>query len=231
MNRACFTNANLHENNHMRAASDLFKTNYFRMKRSIFISLLIFISCFCSAQTQKGKILIEAGSNFVSSLAANSYDSGNGQLQKSNNAQFTIQLGMGYFIFDNFVFGVEPVFTYYRNKDKSTNDILTSTNLAVGPMVRYYFGTSIVKPLVQASLGWTTGDSKFTSTALNSDTKSNGLKYSGGLGVGFFLSQSVALDGILGYSYTSTKSTDNNSNKTTQKSGSFDFTIGFTICL
>jgi hypothetical protein len=51
MNRACFTNANLHENNHMRAASDFFKTNYFRMKKTLFISMLItvgIIICSCN---------------------------------------------------------------------------------------------------------------------------------------------------------------------------------------
>jgi opacity protein-like surface antigen len=98
-------------------------------------------------------------------------------------------------------------------------------------MVRYYFGSSMVKPLVQAKIGWLTGDSKYTSTALNSDSKTSGINYGGGLGVGIFVSQSVALDCILGYSYTSNKSTDSNSNKTTQKTGSFDITIGFTFCL
>ena len=167
MNRACLTNTTKRKYSHERSelnlsresgraaclpdrrASDLFKTNYppvvgqvFRMKRTVFISSLVLISCFCSAQTQKGKVLIEAGSNFNSSFAANSYDSGNGQLQKSNNAQFAFQLGIGYFIFDNFVFGLEPMFTYNRTKDESTNNKLTSTNLVIGPMVRYYFGSS-----------------------------------------------------------------------------------------
>lgn len=40
MNRACFTNANLHENKPKRAASGHFKTNYLRMK-TIFLSIFI----------------------------------------------------------------------------------------------------------------------------------------------------------------------------------------------
>jgi hypothetical protein len=51
MNRACFTNANLHENNYMRAASDLFKTNYFRMKKSnLLLILLMSLSMVMAAQ-------------------------------------------------------------------------------------------------------------------------------------------------------------------------------------
>jgi Secretion system C-terminal sorting domain len=43
MNRACFTNANLHENKPKRAASGLFKTNYLRMKKTLlFITFTLF---------------------------------------------------------------------------------------------------------------------------------------------------------------------------------------------
>jgi predicted transglutaminase-like protease len=51
MNRACFTNANLHENNHMRAASDLFKTNYFRMKTIVLIFMISILTItLCNSQ-------------------------------------------------------------------------------------------------------------------------------------------------------------------------------------
>jgi hypothetical protein len=199
------------------------------MRCLTFISVLVLISCYSSAQTQKGKFLIEAGSNLSLTFANSSYDSGNGQQQKSNSTQFAIQFGLGYFLFNNFAFGVEPMFTYYTNKDISSGSKLTSTSYTVGPMVRYYIGTSKVKPLVQANAGWTFGDSKFA--LLNSETKTTGLKYGGGVGVGIFISQSISLNGILDYQYTTTKTTDSNSNKTTQNIGAFDFIAGFTIFL
>jgi outer membrane protein len=172
---------------------------------------------------------MEAGSNLSSTFANDSYDSGNGQLQKSKNNQYNVQVGIGYFIFGNFVIGVEPMLKY--NITKGSDDKLTSTNLSVGPFLRYYVGKSKIKPLVQANLGFLSGNSKYTSIALSSNSKSNGLSYGGGLGVAFFANESISFDGIIGYSYSSTKSTDNNSNKTTQTSGDIGFSVGITICL
>jgi hypothetical protein len=66
MNRACFTNANLHENNHMRAASDLFKINYLRIKKKFFILTvaLSFISFYVArAQEAHSAISITATDN------------------------------------------------------------------------------------------------------------------------------------------------------------------------
>jgi hypothetical protein len=198
------------------------------MKHLIFLPFVLF-SCFSIAQTQKGKFLMEAGSNLSSTFANDSYDSGNGQLQKSKNNQYNVQVGIGYFIFGNFVIGVEPMLKY--NITKGSDDKLTSTNLSVGPLLRYYVGKSKIKPLVQANLGFLSGNSKYTSIALSSNSKSNGLSYGGGLGVAFFANESISFDGIIGYSYSTTKNTDNNSNKTTQTSGDIGFSVGITICL
>lgn len=201
------------------------------MKHLTFFSVLVLFSCFSIAQTQKGKFLIEAGSNLSGTFANDSYDSGNGLLQKSTNNQYSVQVGVGYFIFNNFVFGVEPTLKYVINKGKTANDKLTSTNLSIGPILRYYIGKTKIKPLVQANLGWLSGNSKYTISTLNSTTKSSGLNYGGGLGVAFFVNESVSFDGIIGYSYSTTKSTDSNSNNTTQTSGDIGFIVGLTICL
>ena len=54
MNQAFFTNANLYEDNYKRTASDLFKTNYFRMKRiSCFICLITIVIIFYSCSDKK----------------------------------------------------------------------------------------------------------------------------------------------------------------------------------
>ncbi|MDO9340358.1 MAG: hypothetical protein Q7T72_07515 [Bacteroidales bacterium] len=57
MNRACFSgNKDLHENIDMRAPSDLFKSNYFRMKKGLFIAFLLgFLICINPGIAQKKK--------------------------------------------------------------------------------------------------------------------------------------------------------------------------------
>ena len=52
MKRACFTNADLHERIHMQTASDLFKTNYFRLKTIVLI-FMIFVLTITGCNSQQ----------------------------------------------------------------------------------------------------------------------------------------------------------------------------------
>ena len=199
------------------------------MGRNIFILIFILFSCVSLAQTQKGKFLVEGGSNLEGVLSNESYDNGTGP-QKTNNSQLVLQMGLGYFILKNFVIGEGSTWSFYTTKDNSTGDKTKSTNISVGPLLRYYVGQSKVKPLVQANIAWLSSNIAYISAGLNSTTKSSGILYSGGIGVAYFLNDYVSFNGIVGYSNSSQTTTDNNNNKTKQTVGGFNININVTVC-
>ncbi|MDJ1501130.1 outer membrane beta-barrel protein [Xanthocytophaga agilis] len=116
---------------------------------------------------------------------------------------------VGYFVIDNLVTGLIPSFEYDSFKLPNGNKT-KSTSLGVGPFVRYYFGEGKLKPLLNASFLYYKNTTKPGYSPVDPNDpvleKDHIIKQSykfiqAGGGVAYFLSKSIAVEGIVNYGH------------------------------
>ena len=113
------------------------------------------------------------------------------------NSVFTVSLNpsVGVFMTDQAALGGVLRFSV------ATTDGSTATNFGIGPFFRYYLDAaeSTTRPIfITANLG-------FENASISGDffdTSEGGLFAGGGVGLSFFLTDSVAIDGVLGINYS-----------------------------
>ncbi len=148
--------------------------------------ILLFILCSCTlfAQYQQSTLMVggTGGLNITST---------------GNNSVFSVGLNpsIGVFIADQAALGGILRFTV------ATSDGSTATNFGIGPFVRYYLddAESTDRPFfLTANLG-------YENASISGDffdSSDGGLFAGGGVGLSFFVTDSVAIDGILGVNYS-----------------------------
>ncbi|SHG10438.1 Outer membrane protein beta-barrel domain-containing protein [Cnuella takakiae] len=169
------------------------------MKRMItLLALGILLHQAASAQTEKGSSLI--GGNLEVNTA-------------KDNSSINVTPMVGYFFANNFAAGANIGLDYSKTGD------VKSTGFGIGPFARYYFGTGMLRPLVQGNLNFTSYKTK-TPTTSNSFTGTN---YFLGGGAAAFLNRNVALEGLIGYDHTAFENQDG--------TGGLSLKIGFQVYL
>lgn len=156
--------------------------------RTSLLVLLLLLSIFSFAQTEKGSVLV--GGGFAMRTGEGS-------------SQFLFNPTVGVFVANNFMFGG----TVSYNAEKLGE--LKSNEFGIGPFARYYFGTANTKPFVVSEFDFVTSNTKQSSTS--TEIKSNGTRFLFGLGFAAFVNETIAVEGISGYSYSKFKNVDGNS--------------------
>ncbi len=127
------------------------------------------------------------------------------------NSQFSFNPTAGMFVANNFVLGGNLNFDFNKLGDVQAN------GFGIGPFARYYFGAGTTKPFVVTEINFETLNTKNKVT--NTELKTNGSSFLIGLGFAAFVSNSVAIEGVSGYSYSKYKDSDG--------SGGFNLRLGF----
>ncbi|HYF30302.1 MAG TPA: outer membrane beta-barrel protein [Chitinophagaceae bacterium] len=168
------------------------------MKKMYAFLLMVFTVYNVAAQTEHGNWLI--GGSFV---------------LNTNDNSTTIGLNptAGYFVMNNLAVGGTVILNYTKFGNSR------STTFGAGPLVRYYFGQTNIKPFVHGEFGLI---SEKTKVGANSNTE-NGINFLLGPGLAGFLNENVALEALAGYSYTKLKDFDGD--------GGFAFRVGFQVYL
>jgi hypothetical protein len=169
------------------------------MKKNV-VSVLVFlmIAGAASAQTESGNWLI--GGNLNLNTAKNS-------------TQVGINPTVGYFFANNFAAGGTINFSHSRAGDNR------STTFGIGPFARYYFGSSMVRPLIHANVDF--NSTKFK-TPLDTHSE-NGTDFFVGAGLADFINRNVALEALAGYYHAAISGQEG--------SGGFNLRIGFQVYL
>ncbi len=147
------------------------------MKKILITALSLWIGTTCFGQTEKGDFLV--GGSF-------------GFRTNKNNSSFSLLPNAGYFFADNFAAGANLTL------DFSKNGTIKTTDIGIGPFLRYYLGKTVVRPFLTSSFGFISQSYKVNSTK----TTTNGVDFLAGLGYAAFISNDVAIEGIAAYNYT-----------------------------
>ncbi|MGB8194436.1 MAG: outer membrane beta-barrel protein [Chitinophagaceae bacterium] len=169
------------------------------MKKIYVYVLAMCLSAGVMAQTDQGNWLV--GGNFNLNTANNSTSIG-------------LNPTAGYFIINNLAIGGTIALQYEKFGENK------STTFGIGPLARYYFGKTNIKPFLNGELTFISEKFKFP---LGTNTE-NGLNYFLGLGIAAFLNENVALEGIAGYNHTKI-------NDAGDGDGGFAFRVGFQVYL
>lgn len=188
------------------------------MKKSLVsVILLACTVSFVSAQTQAGKLFLTGSSN-LGFLSRDYTDDPGGN--SYTVTQTTFNVGVGYFFNNNALIGVKLPYQHSKKEDYKT------TEVAIEPFFRYYFGANQFKPFLEAGLGFKNYN---LTTSGSSTTTFNGPMMGVGAGIAYYITPSVAIEAMFGYTYNKITNTDNSNDK--EKIGETAFNIGFDISL
>jgi hypothetical protein len=153
-----------------------------------FLLYFCFMACVSFGQTDKGSFLLGGSIGFAHNNTT-TYITNAGSTETKS---FTInaQPSVSYFIIDRLAVGLITPYSYSKKNDKYAGSKWTSTDksYSVGPVVRYYFplgGEWAIFPEASYSFGWT----------WNNDLTDKTRVFQGGVGLVYFLNQSVGVEG------------------------------------
>lgn len=172
------------------------------MKQTLLFSVLIAIASGAVAQTEQGNYLV-GGTLQLNTL--------------KNQTTIEVSPSAGYFFTDNFAAGANVTMAHTKYGEGST--AARTTTFSLGPFVRYYAGSTGVRPFLESNVNFASNKTK-TSTGSTTNT---GITYFVGPGAAFFLNRNVALEALAGYSHAAYKNENGR--------GGFAFKIGFQVYL
>lgn len=174
------------------------------MRKKNYIPILLLIS-FCSssfAQTKKGNFVLSGKTdlNFLFSNTAIVKDSIKIGSVKGN--QYGLTGGLGYFLADNFSVGISGTYFYkYSKIESGTIQPFITENITQGfsilPQLNYYFPMEgKLKPSVGIGAGYLWVQERDSRISDNNNTvySLSGTSFTGGAGLSYFISRSVAFD-------------------------------------
>lgn len=204
--------------------------------KNITLIIIILFTITLYGQTEKGRILIGAQSNFNFSSSKYTTTSNSSNYSTTYNSDttnsFSFTPQIGYFASDNFVLGLDFKLSSSKLKGQDSNGFYT-----ISPFAKYYLLDSNLKPFFKASLGlgsffnsyqtYSTGS--YTATYEKVTTKINTARIGGG--VAYFVNNTIALEFNLDYFHDVYKSESNPDYNTKQTQSGIQSTIGFAIFL
>lgn len=205
------------------------------MKNLKIISVGFVLFCFVislKGQTEQGNVLL-GGESYLSFAYSNEKwksDDGDGDHGKTTNLDLSPLIG--FFVADGLALGVQLPIMYSLQKDND-GDKYSSTSLAFAPFLRYYFGTSNIKPFVHGKAGIGITKTKYEPVIIGSSQEAsyNKFLYEIGGGLAIFLNEKVSLDIGIGYSSRSNKAKKDNDNNYRTIFSALGLVVGIEVVL
>jgi len=186
------------------------------IKITMLLSLLV-LTTVMYAQTEKGKWYISGSSDISYSSTTTTYEYDGEEQGDLDLSQFNITPTIGYFVTDGLAVGLS------FNVESSKQDDVTSNSILIGPMAKYYFGTSNIKPFIQGGLYF--GSQKEDDDVDEAKAKASAWDLSGG--VALFINDFASVD--IGLGYGSATLTSKDDDKAKLKVNGLAFNVGFSL--
>ena len=200
--------------------------------QKLFIVLFFLsVASMLSAQTEQWNILISGSSSFELSGQSSKTKSDDGDGDPTKYFDFSFYPMGAIFVIDNLAVGLQLPNGVSRSK--YTDDTkYVNTWIIFAPLARYYFLSDNIRPFGQISFGGGTDVDTYVDTdGSKTKEKYSVLQLNVGGGVGWFISEKVAIDATLAYNLYRTKQKEDNANNSRRVSNSIDFGIGVTVIL
>ena len=196
----------------------------YRFLLALFIAVCFYGLNHSIAQTFIPKGALIGGGAFSFSSQGEKFESGSSTTEHTlTSLGFTPQAT--YFVMDNLGIGAALSVSSDKEKDKDSDGMNSFTQIAFGPVVRYYFAEG---PFAQAMFGFGSQKSKFESGSVTGESTSSLTMWEAGAGYSVRISDTILLDPMVGYGSTNAKNKD--SDATLKQSGLF-IRLGFTLIL
>jgi hypothetical protein len=186
------------------------------MQKIFILATFMFLTSYLFSQTEKGKWNLGISSNFGNFYTEGS--TGHSSLGGFNtyfgfkedgedvdgvsSTNFNLQPGIGYFVVDGLLARLNLVYGYSNLKEDG-EITFSSSIVSVGPELRYYFGSSKLRPFVGALANFGSATQKFDFFGDETEVKLSLSNYSGYVGAAYFVSQNASIDLSLGFSANS----------------------------
>lgn len=195
---------------------------------TLFVLILFFMPILANAQTEKGKIIISAGSDLSALFGKTTYEYNGKSVMEVQSKSISIHPSLGKFFWKNLALGIS--FPIENSRNSYDTNYEEQTTYKFTPFLRWYLNSSKVRPYINLDAGLTfTESDSYTSGYQSVNEKFSGSVFDGGFGISAFMTEKIAFDAQFSYSAGSMSNKDNSSLKL--KNESFGFLVGFTIIL
>jgi hypothetical protein len=208
------------------------------MKRLWLIILIgsLLVSLPVQAQLKKGTIIgglastIHLGGSVsgseLMSLGYASTKYGNSDDYKTTT--FNLMPRGGYAPIDNLAVGLDIILSTYTEKSSSNDSKQSSTTIEAAPFARYYYPLSKVNLFGEATVGFGTENSKYSSGSYDSSYKYGIFMFGIGAGAAIPIGEKVSFDTMLSYIHSSWNPKDSDESEKETASGVL-LKMGFTV--
>jgi opacity protein-like surface antigen len=164
--------------------------------RGLTLVIMLFSVCVSFAQEEESKNYISKGQWMAG---------GKLSLSKADDVDylsFAVSPMGGYFLGKKIAVGLQTGYTHSNFFNTDGSNAGSYNNLSVSPFVRYYINTNRIAPFAEVMGGnnWSTSKSDYLGT--ETTFKRSIYYYAAGIGLNYFISRDVALEGILRYNDT-----------------------------
>jgi len=182
-------------------------------------------------QTEEGGILIGANTNLNFSYMNSNWKSDNGDGDMGSTINLEVSPKVGYFVLDGMAVGLEVPISYSM-QENANEDKYTTTSFAGTPFLRYYFGSTNVKPYLHGQVGYGMAKIHYDPAyGFSDDFSANMFLYEVGGGVGFFINETICIDLGIGYASVAIKSKEDNENNYRTITSGLQMAIGIAVVL
>lgn len=173
-------------------------------KSFLVVTLLLFAGLSANAQTEKGRMKVGGTLLFNSGTPSVTYefDGTNETYKGEPTSVFVMTPSFSYFVIDNLAVGVDLSFLSVSSKLEEGEGASKGNLLAFMPNVSYYFNTSSnFKPYLRGGVGY----GRLSLGAGNVSSNHDGFVAAGTVGGAYFITNNVALDLGVNYTFASSK--------------------------
>ena len=172
----------------------------------LFVSVILLSGTTNFAQFNSGSLFVSGSTALSLDLSGQRWKSGefeSDHAHRLTNISFTP--AAGYFFKNRMAVG--GMIDYMFGKEKADNSTSTSSSLLIGPLARYYFNYSVsgIMPFAEIDAGIGSRSSIYDYGEGTSESKYSVFRISGGAGINYFLSESIAFETRLKYYFKTEK--------------------------
>jgi outer membrane protein len=194
------------------------------MKKILFVIPILFSCTLSFGQFSQGRMLVGGGIGFQS--LTNKDKSGSFSVTDSKTTIITLTPRFGYFVINNLAVGLGVEVLSGKSKFEQSNGELVSSQLLVGPFVRYYVGPGV---FFQGDFNVGSSKDKSTGGSISQEEKFNLSRWSLGAGYAIFLNDHVAIEPLISYQSLTTKPKDSQDSDVKNINSGLNINLGIQV--